>query len=446
VTYCNAGTNILYLDISYKNFLLLPNLHDSIFNYKRFVSIEEDFSYASFSTSSPTVERYLNTNRFSTFKQKRKDDLDEIVLQAIDSITGVLESFLPTPTPHVSQLLTVLPKKVKPTGIGGYVGINTDPAASLYGRNIKAISEISLVSSEGLDSLHRAISNITRQLLSQDRATLRNNGIFKLDFNETSEFSRSGGGNNTLDSCSIRFSLEFEYIPQPSVEEGRIEQLQYSLEIAVSSGKASFLRLNFGDMQAVGEDPLSRFDFVDDPDINATSPHGNWGFDPATGSIYQNQDVRGGGTTLSTAKKAGSQALLLDGGEPCQADNMIMKATFFSGDTDGIGFVFRWLDESNFYYYLMSARNNYHLIAKKFEGKYTFLEKDGQNQFIGYEVNQPMAAKLLIEGQHFQVYHNGRFVLSGSDSSISKAGRLGFLSHRNEDAHFLDMELIRFSP
>ena len=370
--------------------------------------------------------------------------MDEITLQALGNITGVLESFLPPPTPNVVQSLIVLPKKVKPTGLGGYVGMNDQPGASLYGRYIQAISEVSLVSTNGLSSLLLATANLTSQLLSQDRVTLRNNGIFKIGFEEMSDVSHSGSGNNAIDSRTVRFILQFEFIPLPVQPEGRIDQLEYNLELALSTGKASFFRLDFADIHAAGENPLSNFNFSDDPDINATSPNGNWSFDAGTASIYQDQDVRGGGTTLATAKKAGTQALLLDGGEPYLAANMILKADLFSGDTDGIGFVFRWLDENNFYYYLMSARNNYHLIGKKIAGKYDFLEQDGRNQNTGFIINQLIHAKLIIEDTRFQVYVNEGYILSGSDSSIIDAGRVGFLSHRNEDAHFLNIELIHF--
>lgn len=371
--------------------------------------------------------------------------MDEIIVQALSNITGVLESFLPTPAPNVVQNLIVIPKNVKPTGLGGYIGVNDQPSASLYGRYIHAISEVSLVSTNGLDNLLQAASNITTELLSQDKVTLRNNGIFKINFDEMSDISHSGSGNNAIDSRSIRFTLEFEFVPKPAVSEGHIDELEYNLELALATGKASFFHLNFADALAAGEDPLSNFSFLDDPNINATSPKGNWSFDAAARSIHQNQDVRGGGTTLNTAKKAGTQALILDDGEPYLARDMILKAELLSGDTDGIGFVFRWLDENNFYYYLMSARNNYHLIGKKIAGNYDFLEQGGLNQSLGFLIGQPIHAKLLIEDHHFRVYMNGDFILSGSDSVITDAGRVGFLSHRNEDAHFLNIQLIRFS-
>jgi hypothetical protein len=372
--------------------------------------------------------------------------LDEILVQALRDITDVLESFLPTPAPGVTQRLLVTPKKVKPTGLGGYVGVNVQPHAALYGRYIHALSEVSLSSVNGLDSLHLASNNVINELLSQDRATLRNNGIFKINLETMSDITHSGSGSNAIDSRSLRFTLEFEFIPLPAVFEGHIGKLEYNLELASAAGKATFYQIDFANVQAAGEDPLGYFHFLDDPDITATSPAGTWGFDFTTGSIHQSEDVGGGGTTLATARKAGTQALLLKKGQPYLSRNMILKAELFTGDTDGIGFVFRWLDENNFYYYLMSARNNYHVIGKKTAGNYAFLEQAGLNETLGFAVGQTVHSRLIIEGEHFQVYMNENFVLSGSDGSLTAAGRVGFLSHHNEDAHFLNLQLIRFAP
>lgn len=371
--------------------------------------------------------------------------MDEITVQALTNMTSVLQSFLPTAMTGVSQELLLIPKKVKPTGIGGYVGENTTPQGSLLGRQIQAVSEIMLVSSSGLADLHQATGSITRTLLSQDRNSLRSNGIFTIDYEEMSTISHSGSGGNTTDSRSINFTILFEYIPQPTVTESIIDSIEYNLEAALASGKASFFRLNFSDQHAAGQNPLDSFDFVDDPDINATSVPGNWSFNVAEGSLHQDQSVRGGGATLATARKAGTQALLLDDGRDYLTRDMIIKADLLSHDEDHIGLIFRLQDENNFYFYLMSARHGYHFIGKKIGGSFSFLDHGGINQNRGFQTSQNIQTKLRIENTIFQVYMNGEFILSGSDSSISAPGRLGFLCHRNQDAHFFSIQIIKFS-
>jgi len=370
--------------------------------------------------------------------------VDEITEQALTNMVGVLESFLPPALPDVDQSVILIPEKVKPTGLGGYVGVNEDPESSLFGRYIHAISEITLVSTVGVNDLQRAVSNITHGLLAQGRQTLRSNGIFKLDLGALSAVAHAGSGNNAIDNRSIRFNLEFEFIPEPVESEGNIDQLEISMELAFARGKAEFLDLDFSILHAAGEDPLNSFDFLDDPDIVASSPRGNWIFNDGIGALVQNRNVRGGPAILTNAKKAGAQALVLDDGESYLARNLLIHTKIESGAVNGIGLVFRWRDENNFYFYLMSAQHNYHLIGKKMAGGYAFLEDGGINDELGYTRNQAMDVKLLIEDETFKVYLNDSFVMVGVDREINQAGRVGFLSHRNNAARFYNLHVVRF--
>jgi hypothetical protein len=371
--------------------------------------------------------------------------VDEITVQAIDTMAGVLQSFLPPAVPNVSQNLVIIPKKVRPTGLGGYVGVNETPAASLLGRHIVAITEVSLTSSNGVAALQQSTGNVTRELLSQDRATLRAHGIFKIELDELSAVSHSGTGNNATDFRIIRFHLDFECIPIPAAPQGIIDTLDYDLDLGLAYGKAEFLNLDFAILQQGGTNPLLQFDFVDDPDLNVASPHAEWSFDAASGAIRQTQDVHGGPATLAQARKAGAQALVRDGGQPYLARNLIIKADLRSTDTDGIGFVFRWQDANNYYFYLMSDRHDYHLIGKKVAGNFDFLQQGGRNETIGYTSGQIVGAQLLVEDRKFQVNMNGHYILTGMDTDIAQAGRIGFLTHRNNDAQFFNLNLTRFS-
>ena len=371
--------------------------------------------------------------------------MDEIAAQAMSNMAIVLQSYLPQVTPNIDRSLTMIPSKVKPTGVGGYVGINVVPNASLYGRVIEASSEITVVSSNGIEALQQAVSTITQALLSQDRSTLRSNGIFNINLASLSDISHSGRGGNAVDTRTAVLNVQFEYIPAPANPEGTIDEIVDNLELGLAEGLAEFYNLDFASLDEAGDDPLSYFDFVDDPGVVAASPVGNWVFDGGAGSIIQDRNVRGGGATTATAKKAGAQALVKQDGNPYLSRNLILKADMNSAEIDGIGFVFRWLDNDNFYYYLMSARHNYHLLAKKVAGSYLFLGTDGLNETVGYESDQPMEAKLIIENDQIKVYLNNKFIVAGSDSSIDKAGRVGFLTHRNTAARFFNISLTDFS-
>lgn len=371
--------------------------------------------------------------------------VDVITEQALSNITTVLQSFLPSAIPDIDRTILIVPSKIKPTGLGGFVGVNDDPNAALFGRFIEATSEVTIVSSDGVNKLQQAVSTITQSLLSQDRETLRTNGIFKLDLDHLSGVSHSGSGNNAMDSRTAVLNVQFEYIPVPVAPEGTIDELVYHNELGLAEGKASFFNLDFASIDAAGGNPLSYFDFIDDPGVVAASPGGNWLFDAATGYIEQTRNVRGGGSAATTAKKAGAQALVIEDGNPYLSRNLIIKAEMESGAVDGIGFVFRWIDGNNFYFYIMSASHDYHLLAKKSGGNYEFLQEGGLNQDMGYDTDERMEAKLIIENSDFKVYLNNRFVLAGKDHSIGEAGRVGFLSHRNSAARFYNISLIDFS-
>lgn len=370
--------------------------------------------------------------------------MDEIAEQALINMTSVLQSFLPAADPSVDQSLILIPQKIKPTGLKGYIGTHQDPDASLTGRHIQAISEITLVSDNGVPDLQQAVSNVTQEFLAQDRNTLRNNGIFKLQFDQVSDITRVGSGGNATDTRLVRFNVDFEFIPVPAVAEGTIDDFLYNFDLALAKGKAQFHLLNFATLNNGGEDPLDYFDFIDDPDTANSSPSASWEFEASQGYIEQNNNVRGG-PAAANGRKAGAHALVRVSDSAYNVKNFILKATMDTPDPDGIGFVFRKLDDDNFYYLLFSARNNYTLLGKKSSGSYGFLSEGGLNDAVGHTESDAMEVKLIVDGDHFMVYRNNQFVVEGSDSSIQTDGRLGFLTHRNSAAHFYDLTVVEFA-
>ncbi|MCG8311831.1 MAG: hypothetical protein MI976_01320 [Pseudomonadales bacterium] len=369
--------------------------------------------------------------------------MDEIAEQALTNMASVLQSFLPAADPSIDQSLILIPQKIKPTGLSGYVGTHVDPDASLVGRHIEAISEITLTSDDGIPLLQQAVSNVTHELLSQDRQTLRNNGIFKLVFDELSDIYHVGSGGSATDTRLVRFNINFEFIPVPVEPEGLISEFIHNFDLALSNGKASFYQFDFQSIENAGEDPLALFDFVDDPGIAGSSPAGAWSLATGLGFIQQTNNVRGGPAT-SNGKKAGAQALLRVNETPYEAQNFILKATLNSSDLDGIGFVFRKQDDDNFYYLIMSARNTYTLLGKKVAGDYLLLDDGGLNETVGHTEATDMELKLVVDGANFSVYRNNQFVIAGQDNDLAAGGRLGFVTHRNTAAHFFDLTVVEF--
>lgn len=369
--------------------------------------------------------------------------MDDITAQALTNITGVLQSFLPPANPSVDQSLIVIPQQVKPTGLGGYVGVHTSPDASLVGRRIQAVSEITFISNSGVTDLQAAVNGVTQQLMAQDRQTLRNNGIFKLSLNSLGDIVHSGTGGNATDSRSIEFALDFEYIPVPVEPEGIISEFVHNFDLALSSGKAKFLQHRFASINAAGDNPLDLFDVEDDPDVAGSSPSGSWSYNVGNQAIEQSNNVRGGPASLA-GKKAGAHALLIENNAAYQVQNAIIRTNVSSTDLDGIGLVFRKQDNDNFYYLLFSARHDYTLLGKKVQGSYSLLSEGGTNESIGHTESDVMEIKLVMDGSNFSVYRNNQFIVEGMDVDIPQEGRLGFLTHRNSSARFYDLAVVDF--
>lgn len=369
--------------------------------------------------------------------------MDDITVQALANMTGVLQSFLPVVDPLINLSLILLPQKVKPTGLGGFVGTHREPDAALVGRHIQAISEISLISHDGIAGLQLAVVNITQELSTQDRETLRSNGIFKLNFDELSSITHTVSGGNTIDSRSVSFEVDFEYIPVPVISEGVINEFVHNFDLALSSTKARFHQLNFQTLHGADEDPLDYFDMIDDSATAGSSPSGQWVFNAEQHYIEQSNNVRGGPATVS-GKKAGAHALLIINNTAYREKHFILRANMASPDSDGIGFVFRKQDDDNFYYLLFSARHEYTLLGKKVKGAYSALSQGGVNESVGHSEEATMEVKLIVNGPRMLVYRNNQFVIEGLDHDIAQAGRLGFLTHRNAAAHFFDVSVVAF--
>ncbi|MCG8671790.1 MAG: hypothetical protein MI867_20470, partial [Pseudomonadales bacterium] len=90
-------------------------------------------------------------------------------------------------------------------------------------------------------------------------------------------------------------------------------------------------------------------------------------------------------------------------------------------------------------------RHDYTLIGKKVAGSYSSISIGGLNESIGHTENTVMEIKLVVDGESMAVYRNDQFVVSGADSDLTGAGRLGLLTHRNSAAHFYDIAIVEFS-
>lgn len=143
------------------------------------------------------------------------DVLAQDALAALDSaITGLLPSAVPA---GLSRDVHVEPIRIRPLGLGGYVGNHVAPAAAQFGRRVQA--RVSIGISGGNDSAARNyVVALGTDLLSLSRAERLAHGVQRLDRVPVE------------DARTLAFDVNFEFISTPSTGEGVITDLVLDIE------------------------------------------------------------------------------------------------------------------------------------------------------------------------------------------------------------------------
>lgn len=370
---------------------------------------------------------------------------DEIAQAALLTLKNVISSYLPqTVPPTVTRDLFVIPKSIKPLGIGGYVGAHLPPASEiadgdLRGCTVVAQAEITFAASAAnIGSINTAIDQSTTALLTNDRATLRGDGIQRLQLQALSPVT----GEGSIFRSAI-FDIRFEFVPLPAQSQGIIETLRFNTLLSSADGPAQFVaNMNFADL-AADANPLLQFVSVTDPAINNGSASASWVFNAGAGRIEQLNTVRGGVLTVSEAKKAGAQLLVQPAQKPLAISNGVFTTEFESNSRDGIGLVFRWTDENNFYFFLASSRHNYQLFGKKIAGNFDFMDVGGLREDLGFDINTRQQMRVVANGNQFEAWFGEARTLTAKDEGISAKGQLGLLAHGNNAAFFYGIDIVK---
>lgn len=363
--------------------------------------------------------------------------MDDISSEALTGLSNLLESMIPTLIPPALQPELILDTvKIKPTGVGGFVTVNDNPKGTIYGRRVEARATITVKASDE-DELGDFVKEITQSFLTQDRATLMEQGLFFITLDQLSPVITTGRANNVINKRNVNFNVLYEYLKLPETAETVIDDVSLDLDINQGSGAAKFIIT-----ADLNESFLDLFEIVDDPSTTQFTPS-NWQYDPVELRVEQRSNIRGGALT-ATPNKAGTQLLLKESGKVPLVKNFIIHAEMESGDIDGIGFVFRARDANNFYYFLMSSRHNYRIMGKKVDGVFSFLDIPGLDNSQGYLQNTRYQVKLTAYDSIFQIYIDNQLALRGEDNSLTDPGRVGFLCHANNQAYFYRMKLTQF--
>jgi hypothetical protein len=218
---------------------------------------------------------------------------------------------------------------------------------------------------------------------------------------------------------NIFFFFEYDYTPR-----GRIESI---LDLSV--------------------DPLQSFEAIDDPMAVNDSPS-NWVYDPLEHRIEQLSNVHApnGNMNMNTdPDKPGTYLIHKQTADwPQRTKDLVINCLVNSGDDDGIGFIFRFQDVDNFYFFIMDSKRKYRRIGKKVQGVFQELDTPAVETQNGYDINQNYKLTIAAVGDAFKAYLDGKEILSGQDRTdelMKKPGRVGFYSWGNTAARFLDLNM-----
>jgi len=138
---------------------------------------------------------------------------DALSVEAIGVLEGAFTALLPIGVPAgLSRQIRVLPLRVRPLGLGGYVGRHIEPDASLFGRRIDARVELAVTGgNDGAAGGYTA--TLSGAILAQTRGDLAQRGIHRL-----TRVSTEG-------PRALAYDIDFEFVRLPDAGEGVITDL-----------------------------------------------------------------------------------------------------------------------------------------------------------------------------------------------------------------------------
>jgi hypothetical protein len=189
-------------------------------------------------------------------------------------------------------------------------------------------------------------------------------------------------------------------------------------------------------------DTLAEFDVVDDAGAGNGGPSA-WAHDAARGAIVQTSNIHGpSNATTTDPDKPGTYLVRKESPDWRPLADVVVRARVRSDDDDGIGLVFRYQDEDNFYFLLIDSQRGYRRLGKKVGGVFADLHTagglDSQN---GYPVGQELELSVTAVGDALAASLDGQLILSARDGSIADPGRVGLYAWGNPAASFLELSV-----
>lgn len=193
---------------------------------------------------------------------------------------------------------------------------------------------------------------------------------------------------------------------------------------------------------AFSSDPMADFDAVDDPAATENTP-GNWQYNAGAERVVQQSNIFGpAGAAGNGPNKPGSYLVVRTTSSVPVLRDLLISFAFENPDNDGVGFVFRYIDGNNFYFFLMDAERNYRRIGKKVAGVFQELDTPAVDLANGYTVNTAQQIKVVARGFELRAYLDNQLILTGRDSSLTQPGRFGFYSWGSQNVSFDNLKVF----
>lgn len=156
---------------------------------------------------------------------------------AIRGLGEAISELLPATTPGSAVRHLVLPRQVRPAGVGGLVGIQRDPAGEILGRRVEGIVRVT-VSSDSAESLESATSAVIEALAGAGRESLRERGILSLGLVRAAVLRDGGDGEEGEPERELDFDVRYEFVQPPEEAAGVITEIPIDTGLEEDGGGA----------------------------------------------------------------------------------------------------------------------------------------------------------------------------------------------------------------
>ncbi len=353
----------------------------------------------------------------------------------MSGLRAAIAGLLPAPpVPDLPFTLRVLPNRVTPTGLGGFIGVHHDPPGEVVGRRVDARVLVG-VHVRGSAVLEDAIDAVTLAIAGRDASRARSEGLLRVGLAGIGDETTRGSGNNTIRTRAIEFSALFEYHHLPTEGEDQIERVPVLLEVGSTvDGGEVLLRTRFR------EGSLEAFQPIDDPAASIDGPS-QWEIDAEDRALRQRSRIRGEAGDPGPALPGG-QLLLRAERLAAPAADLILSTEFRSDSAEGLGLVFRWQDIDNFYFALLEARRGFRILGRKVNGAFEALEEGAFDGTRGFDIGVTHALRVSVQRDLIRMHVDGELALEGRDSFLGGPGRVGFLTHGNDGVRFYSLDVV----